>query len=270
MEPLPAPAPIRRPSGRAPEPPLAGRGAVAAGLLAAAAALTPAGSATGQAVDTVTAADPPPGLRLEVGSDTLRASTTRDSVRIPLGTVIETVTRAETPEGPGYLLVEKKALPSGWVVDSLTALEGSLAPVRHVSRESSGDRAEARYSGRAVEVRTDTAGAPAGSYRRALPRAPYDAAQVRSLVRKLPLSEGYVARIATFDPWGRDLRWVEARVAGTVTVDRAGRELPAWRVRAAVAEGWSAVYLISRETREELGFEVRGRSGELLWEARPR
>lgn len=270
MEPLPAPAAIRRPTGRPRAPRLRGRAGVAAALLAAAAALLPAGAAAGQAVDTVTAADPPPGLRLDVGSDTLRASTTREGVRIPLGTVIETVTRTETPEGPGYLLVEKKALPSGWVVDSLTVLEGSLAPVRHVSRESSGDRAEARYAGRAVEVRTDTAGAPAGSRRRALPRAPYDVAQVRSLVRRLPLSEGYVARIAAFDPWGRDLRWVEARVTGAVTVERAGRETPAWRVRAPVAEGWSAVYLISRETREELGFEVRGRSGELLWEARPR
>lgn len=221
----------------------------------------------GQQVDSLAVGEGPlHDGELAVGSDTMHAFMVRDSVQIPLGTLVETISRTTVDGREAYLIVEKKDLPPGLLVDSLTVLAGSLAPVRHRSREESGQTATATYRGRRIVTERQPSGAPGERRELRLERRVYDVAQVRTLVRHLPLETDYRARIPTYDPWGRDrITWVEVRVAGTAAVKHRGEAVPCWKVEARLGTGWSAVYYVAKASRQELRLDIRNLPGGARW-----
>lgn len=192
------------------------------------------------------------GSRLRPGTSTLRVVLSRDGQQVPLGRLTEELIATRVDGRAAYLRVQTMRSPmAGTVVDSAWLDRRTLAPLRRHSLDVGGET-RLRFQGPAVQGSVHPPGDTARVLSQRFEAPVFDANPLDLVIRALPLTRGYRARLPAYDPSLGGRIVVAVRVVGSERVEVDGRQVDAWVVEA-TRDDRAARFWIERDGRAVLG-----------------
>lgn len=197
-----------------------------------------------------------------IGADTMLMSVVRDSVSTPAGRQIDEVQMISTSRGPALQHVVRVERGASSVTDTNVYDPATLAAQRHVSsgggRVFTLDYSDGTAVGRKVRANGDVE-----EFSARLDAPIFDASALDLVLRTLPLSDGYVARMTFFNHEKGNTISVRLEARSDSVLDASAKRVHAWRVTRTF-EGDQAppfVTWVASSTRRIVRMEMRPAPG---------